>query len=59
MDKWIKRRRTVFFIALGIFIASIIGIPIAISMQEVEDPIHHAAVSDTVDVDIDTAFVDL
>ena len=51
MDKWTKRRRIVFFIALGIFVAMVIGIPIAISMQEVEDPVKHADIEDIISTD--------
>lgn len=51
MDKWTKRRRVVFFIALGIFIAMVIGIPIAISMQEVEDPVKHAEFEEIISTD--------
>ena len=51
MDKWTKRRRTVFFIALGIFIAMVIGIPLAISMQEIEDPVKHADVENIISHD--------
>lgn len=50
-DKWTKVLRVLFYVGVGIFIVSIIGIPIAISMQEVEDPIHHAEVVDTLTTD--------
>lgn len=41
-DKWTKVLRVLFMVGVGIFVAMVIGIPIAISMQEVEDPVKHA-----------------
>lgn len=45
-DKWTKVLRVLFFVGVGIFVAMVI-IPIAISQQKIEDPIHHATVVDT------------
>lgn len=46
-DKWTKVLRVLFYVGVGMFVAMVIGIPIAISMQEVEDPVKHAVIKDT------------
>ena len=50
-DKWTKVLRVLFYVGVGMFVAMVIGIPIAISMQDVEDPVKHADIEEIIITD--------